>query len=640
MKTCFTAIVFSVCILVTTRMGFGQLPVYQSGEQPGDLIVYSDGHDLIGYDLATKDLKNLTHLPKGIDVNGAFAVTPDARHAVFTSRGKVLAMELPYGKPFNIKLYTNTTGGRGNRVEHHTDLRAIENNELAISPDGEKFAYDLPGVGDATFISRIDPLINTCKGVTVLDTFYVNYVDPMIVDSQFNQRTGGANKAGMCQSMMFGNTDPEYGIFPSYVAATRAFGPGSTAGGDRTWWWMNPIYRPGELNFTWEEFHARFSMRHDAYFPSFAQSKIWRDRQLIALIYKSQQGFGPIELYDLNAELLWETADPGLYTIALPRLLAECSGLSWTPDGSLMFLTAGSVWLVDHQEIKDLINNSNSRIVNDASPDIPGTSRKVAVNNTLQAVPKPLYSSPNIAGNLIATGEDEFFCLGADNFVWHARQGVDPTKHCKISGRQFFYCQSKEESKPKYRIYRPLYVAKGVAGYSMQHCILSSAAPWKKLRADNGLVNSFPIPIEINSIVAQIKPNPKRKEGGFVLNVDWDPAKKFLADRYSNISYALLKGGTIRSVIANPENIKEDYQEITLPLQTVVKEDEFVIFKIGGVFIAVKPSSFIDKKNKTVVMDYYYAWLDSPELREQYAKDARQAPIRTAELPKSTKKKK
>ncbi len=118
-----------------------------------------------------------------------------------------------------------------------------------------------------------------------------------------------------------------------------------------------------------EEAHRKFSIKRDARFLTWQKANSWQlDYRLVALIYQTENGWGPIEIRDaepyscLSRSGTVEIPEsesgskPGIWEI--PVSLNDCRSLAWKPDGSLTYLSNGKVFSISGNRILEGIKES------------------------------------------------------------------------------------------------------------------------------------------------------------------------------------------------------------------------------------------------------------------------------------------
>jgi hypothetical protein len=170
--------------------------------------------------------------------------------------------------------------------------------------------------------------------------------------------------------------------------------------------------------------HRMFSIKRNARFPTW--SKNLSGRPLIAFIYQSEIGWGPIEIRDptslpiasfkrgapIPATRFVPGTKPGIWEI--PILLKTCDGLDWGKDGSLACLTGGMVVSFSSQEILRGIEASD--IGREYKPNCDNVGPRhwpyIPLNNMIQVQQKT-----------IATGVigDQFRWIAEKTFLFRNR---------------------------------------------------------------------------------------------------------------------------------------------------------------------------------------------------------------------------
>ncbi len=385
----------------------------QAQDIPGG-IVSSNGKDAIYLDYQLCQERNLTADLKGPAITGPLAISEDGLVLAWLQGNKFLTWTSQDEKPRPIDNKFPPTFGK------------IRN--MTLSPEGVHLAFESTEKNTSFFLveagksqpSRLGDSSIYPKYFTRMEEYNaitMSYVSPYI-------------------SWRYGNTGFYPPTFPIRTNETVDYAPGKTHRvGEVTESVLGSISIPNiraGLKVTIEEAHKKFSIKRDAHF--IAWQKVSTDPLFFALIYKTEKGWGPIEIR--STEPLSSTnpptgQKPGVWEI--PILLKDCQSLAWKPDGSLTYLSEGKVFSIEQRYIAMGIENSGVKKYREPGNSIP---QLVPVNNVIKVTPE-----------LVAEGidGDRLHWATNDTFRFRGREGSRRNITSWHKGEMKKLCAAPEE---------------------------------------------------------------------------------------------------------------------------------------------------------------------------------------------------
>lgn len=369
-------------------------------EIPGGIIALTGNKTFLYYDFTTKQADPPLYDLRKIQVNGPFAVSRDGKTFLWMEDGKFFVRSADDSRNKVINDVRSKTAGK-----HKTRIPAPKSNpfeapqnvtHLGLSTNGKKFYYEYLRQESANIIVGGQPVPSPI------------FVNNRIISAEIS---GGTDYAQICIRLY-----DVYGNAAEYLGGSTRdyYGPNLTV----------PV--AGVV--------SRFAQRRDAHFGVWSNDKD-SDDQLFAFIYRTANGWGPIEIRGKYAD-----GKPGIYEIML-LLLKDCQGLAWKPDGSLTLLVAGKVFSFSGQEIKKGIENSG--IAPNPNPNFGGIVRReksfVPVRNVFTI--KPEFVADGIGAPFYWVANDVFIFRNENNALCCWDKG-NITKLLPKAPERFFYCES------------------------------------------------------------------------------------------------------------------------------------------------------------------------------------------------------
>ena len=392
-----------VCLTMFLVLGFSGLIMAQ--EIPGG-IVFSDGKQVIYQDFQTGQKISLTADLMGSPIKGPVAISEDGAVLIWFYNGNCYLKQLPDGEPYLVKI-----------DKSQTTAKLVPGNvrNLTPSPQGTLYAFESMEKGRAWV--QVEPGRPNAR---LNEDKYPKYIEK---EDTYNAITFFCVKSGFCNGRA-GNTAEYPSTFP-FRTTHEAIGvprPPTVIGDILLRGAILPTPSPSaSFSLSVEDAQQRFSIKRDAHFLVWQKITNWGpSNQMVALIHQTQNGWGPIEIRDVNPNrnirdlnkrksVGYKNLKPDVWEI--PVSLKNCEGLAWKPDGSLTYLTEGKVFSIDGNEIRQGIEKSG---VTDAF--------------------YPLANVLNIRGVLVAEGiqGDQLHWVSDDTFLF---RGKDKVLYCWRQGK-------------------------------------------------------------------------------------------------------------------------------------------------------------------------------------------------------------
>jgi hypothetical protein len=291
---------------------------------------------------------------------------------------------------------------------------------------------------------------------------------------------------------------------------------------------------------------------------------------LVALIYQTPNGWGPIEIRDVSPNRIRPPVGPGyerdirkeikpnIYEI--PVLLKNCAGLAWKPDGSLTYLSDGKVFSIDGHRI--VVGIENSGIAKNPNPNC---YMPIPVNNVL-AINSDLVAERIQGDRLYWVSDDTFLSRGKDKalYCWH--QGK-VEKILSSVPEEFSFCDAAPlnvlpVSSGKKRL-EPDDLSRLSRGEYPLH-IVNIAVHW------GGWFNLDQPPLKIDK-------NQKGLEFAFAKEINIEDIKDPSVYEYKKMSQIMGEGFELRIVL-----------------------NQILLLRLNGKYTAIKPLEFKWKKYESI----------------------------------------
>lgn len=411
-------------------------------------IYYLSNKGIICKVLQTSEETNITADFPEINISGAYDVSLIGQKVVWVQNNRIFVLSIPTKKISTIKAsyflgpeqQMRSNGGRSN-LSPPTDFIIKQGlKSLHISPDGSAIAMNFLNNGISYTKSNV-----LIKGAPLGQINYEQAPDTcMAVRLMSTTRTN--TFGGIFSPVAFGNT-----AFYSNPSITYA------RIGEATY--RQPpavfVWEGWKIQSSWQEAMKKFNIKRNGFFPAFST------KGLFAVIYQTEAGWGPVEIFDLNTANLKTINKPGVYEF--PMHLSNCQGLSWTPLGDLSIQFSEKIVMITKERIADIISRSGIQMdasVNDANMALNSTRGRIvqfvrqkpeptAINNSSSIIPETIADNVN-AINICWKSKTSFFCLGPDGFVYFWDNGKTE-KLFQIPFPKFIYCPLPllEEKEPK-----------------------------------------------------------------------------------------------------------------------------------------------------------------------------------------------
>lgn len=442
---------------------------------PADIpggIVYLEAGNAVYQDFATGQKTNLTAEIPEFQPKGPWTVSEDGRMLCWFRDGKFLVRDLLAKNDLKVDVETSCVG-LGN-INYLPQAATI--NNLTISPGGRhvQIAYEsvIQGISFLqTKLSRADVLLLD-KNSQSLYTSSPTSRWPLYkqVPDTFNGivRIDIENTLTVC----YGNTA---GWYPSKSPRLLEFeknkisAVGAMPAGDPDGVEDGIRGDPGT------EVPPQLLVKRNARFPAWQKASSFQNGEgMLALIYKTEEGWGPIEIRRCRASKYGEVAvhpggfgtgkDGKIYNLPQGkppfwRLLVSVdnfSGLAWRPDGSLSYLSGVSMFVIDKKQIESGIRRSASIFREFKYPPVinaggmqfrypAGTPPVIEAKSLNAAFPvKTTVFARGIKGDRLHWVSDGTFLFrGSDKALYSCTNGTTK-KMLESVPAEFFYCSGTQ----------------------------------------------------------------------------------------------------------------------------------------------------------------------------------------------------
>ncbi len=409
-------------------------------------LVYRDGNTVVAYNPGTGQKSLIAQ-----DIADSFGISEDGNSLIILRDHQFTIQKLAEGKSEEMRVMRFNSEAK-KPADRIARLGIPDVKQLALSPNGQRLAFAFQDSGPQwTPVGQFgtefvfDQKLETFQAVTLLQTDSINRVhktesitwfgntawwNPVIQGKViFPYWTPGSSPSPALNGVALPAKHLSY-AWPPALPNNRKW---------LTEWKWNPVY-------SFDQCSEKFTIRRNACFPTFSRSKQWgQGYQWVAVIYQTDTGFGPIELYQLNLEKLEATKNPGFCEI--PVRFQSVSGMSFTPDGSLLVFADGNVVSYEGSVIRESMDQAS--FAPDNHWQQVATPLPVPANSTLPLQPKvvalqpagPLATIEN--AHLCALDETRFLFLGPDNKVrlWDGTSAIVVAPDVMKGG--FYYCTAQ-----------------------------------------------------------------------------------------------------------------------------------------------------------------------------------------------------
>lgn len=418
-----------ICCLLVLCLGISA----QAAEIPGGIVFLSKGRVLY-YNLETGQETDLLPEYKGSTLKGPVAISQDGVMLVLSHKNGVWTTLLPAGKPQPVtfpKLVVTKKGKiiNGRPVKIIPQGRNVRN--LRISPQGDHIAYESTRE-DKALIEVSGNSNAHQKRVSFRYPPYFrdkrkrkNYLAYVQELDSYDGFTAICMKSHYGNIFHFGNVAFYPGKFPyldvksnghEVLRKYRSTGQCDEYAGGR------------EQDLSVIEAQRRFGIKRNARFL------VWqRNTQMLAVIYQTANGWGPIEIRNMAPANASPRSFPTSQKVAqaygwkpvrweIPVSIDNCESLAWKPDGSLTYLMNENLFSLDGDLIKRGIKNSSLKVIRQGRRQAHPSIKVVAVRNVFQI--KPTLIAQEINGtNLHWVSNDTFIFRGQDGALYLRREG-------------------------------------------------------------------------------------------------------------------------------------------------------------------------------------------------------------------------
>ncbi len=459
-----------VVLLAVFCVLFSALPAFAADVEtitgfdiPGG-VVCSNGKDAIYLHFKTMQRTNLTANLEGAVIDGPYAGSESGNTLIWVQDEKLMKSVSPFNKMEFVKERKLTGERKGQyllgKTEDCQDPRWEMVKNLSLSPCGEKLAFELKRQGQSLVMAPPSPELNMrwisasalrpvgpglSQGTAPEDQAkYINlplYLSMPDVGNQISvanlEYKAYAGEQRLCfihYRLKLGNFATRAGVYPH-----RRMPP--EIGAVQYKMLTSEDYGP-LIQLTQEETIRKFSIRRDAHFFCWHKNPEKTVHQMMAVIFLTPYGWGPIEIRDSRERGLGDkqlNVPTSFYEIPYPA--KGCSGLAWKPDGSLTYLCGEKLFKLDGEKIREGIKRSC--LVKNPNPD-PGTvlERPIPAKNVFNI--KETLEADGIFGSKICwVSDDAFIFLGIAGqndglYLW--KKG-NITKLLYTVPTDYFYCQ-------------------------------------------------------------------------------------------------------------------------------------------------------------------------------------------------------
>lgn len=587
-KKILVCVVFALYVLLASKSA--------GYDVPGG-VVASNGKVAFYCDLKTKKVEPLTADLKDAVVKPPFAVSEDGKTIVWLQDSKLHTRRLPSGQERILKSDLIISGDVWHRKVttkiHDFVLTAEEQGSIKnmlLSPSGQGLCYETqktkglprswqlvaPGSPlDRAWLVRSSflspdvlrrymtwPMYMECPpdsfdGVEILD------LEPNLIIRRYWTCGNGVKYPGALPCRKPGVTVPD---------ALNA----STLG-----YMTVPNVCP-QFTITAQEATKWFSQKRNAYLPDWS-----KDSQMLAVIYQTAYGWGPIEIQDVNKAR--DKTKPGVYEIAIQ--LESCDCLAWKPDGSLTYLVKGEVYLLDSQQIRQGIANSGIADNPDAGrPSLTSSAKhiqiRVVVNNVFNVTPeKVAYNIP--AKRICWVSNSAFIFRGEDNglHLWNNGQIEQLLPNVP---EDFSYCKTSPIEETAGLKIASASFSPAPGAYVPEATSGKDRAPEATIDGVKG-VASF----QVGAIKMQWR---SLSSNGINMNI-------------FRQEFALLEESYLESI--KDPSVYEYKKNASRQHFVAVGLNKIIIFRAGSAYAAIKPTGLaVSKEIRTGRTEIYYDWMD------------------------------
>ncbi len=383
-----------ICVAVLLTLGLSAQAQDANHGVPGG-YVYSNGRNALYYDYGTGATRNLTADLKEQTTKSPLTISEDGQVLTWLQVNKLVTRRLPDSEPYIALPRADV---------RNFPLVQGKLEQLSLSPGGTHLTFESVEKGYSWF------LLEPGNPKPTRSSGHDRY-------PKYEQRVGEFNGTTLFEispgkGWQFGNTGFYPPTFPLRATGiTIDYEPNKihkvgewveSLWGSRT----IPNVPASSLIVPIKEAHAKFSIRRDTHFFVWQKPKAWQlGQHFVAFVYKTETGWGPIEIRLLGAQCSIggvKDQKPGIWEI--PITASDFKGLAWKPDGSLTYQDGNKVFSFKAEKIREGIEASGTAVYNEPGNRIP----KVIAKDNVFLI-KPELVAENINGDRLHWADDNTF---------------------------------------------------------------------------------------------------------------------------------------------------------------------------------------------------------------------------------------
>ncbi|MCX5647645.1 MAG: hypothetical protein NTX40_00885 [Planctomycetota bacterium] len=410
---------------------------------PADIpggIVYLEAGNAVYQDLATGQKTNLTADIPEFQPKGPWAISENGRWLCWFGDGTFVARDL-FAKN-NVNAGVEPCSGLGSpAIKFLPDAASFKN--LTVSPDTERCQIAFESVIKGSSFVQIK---RTTTFKQVPDTF-----DGIVrVDTENKNVSCYGNNNFWYPTRMPCMLESDWTSRDKMVSWPAAGDPDS----DEDALTMDPG----------TQVSPQLLMKKNVYFPAWQKASSFSNGEgMLAFVYKTEGGWGPIEIRRCRASKFGDLAVDALSFVFDPKSrkyvimkgkpkphfwrlqisVKNFGGLAWRPNGSLSYLSDNKIFIIDKKQIENGIRKSAViayviTFPKAVDPVGTGAPRVKTANTAFPA--SPASFARGIKGGRIHWVSDETFLFqGGDKSLYSCTKGTT-AKVLESIPAEFFYC--------------------------------------------------------------------------------------------------------------------------------------------------------------------------------------------------------